>query len=137
MYARLGHQRTGKRKKDANERRRKKALKYFQEALHFRQSHYGEHVVTAFAHKDLAGHYLAKEDFCKAEENYEAAVRIFEGIVMMKQKEEIFRPTKTLEDIMKRVARLTPLEEYSRWEEKSLMPLSKEITNGRLRSTPI
>ena len=66
MYARLGHQKTGKRKKDANERRRKKALKYFQEALHFRQSHYDEHVGTAFAHKDLAGHYLAKEDFCKA-----------------------------------------------------------------------
>ena len=87
--ARRGHQKTGKRKKEANERRRKEALRYFQEALHFRQSHYGEHVVTALAHKDLAGHYLAMEDFCKAEENYEAAVRIFEGVGMMKQKEAI------------------------------------------------
>ena len=78
-----------KRKKDANERRRKKALKYFQEALHFRQSHYGEHVVTALVHKDLAGHYLAMVDFFKAEENYKAAVRIFEGMGMMKQKEAI------------------------------------------------
>ena len=87
--ARLGHQKTGKRKTEANDRRRKEALKYFQEALHFRQSHYGEHVVTALAHKDLAGHYLAMEDFCKAEENYEAAVRIFEGVGMIKQKEVI------------------------------------------------
>ena len=45
--------------------------------------------MTALAHKDLAGHYLAMKDFCKAEENYEAAVRIFEGMGMMKQKEAI------------------------------------------------
>ena len=87
--ARPGKNKKGKRQKEADERRSKEALTYFQEALHFRRSHYGEHVVTALAHKDLAGHYLAMEDFCKAKENYEAAVQIFGGMGMMKQKEAI------------------------------------------------
>ena len=59
------------------------------EALDFRQYHYGEHVVTALAHKDVAGIYLSTEDFVKAEEHYEAAVRIFECTGMIKQKEVI------------------------------------------------
>ena len=67
----------------------KKALTYFQKALRFRQFHYGEHVVTALAHKDVAGAYLSIEDFGKAEENYQAAVQIFECMGMMKQKEAI------------------------------------------------
>ena len=87
--ARPGKNEKGKRQKEAKERRSKEALTYFQEALHFRRSTYGEHVVTALAHKDLAGHYLAMEDFCKAKENYEAAVQIFGGMGMMKQKEAI------------------------------------------------
>ena len=87
--ARPGKDKKEKRQQEANERRSKEALTYFQEALHFRRSHYGEHVVTALAHKDLAGHYLAMEDFCKAKENYEAAVQIFGGMGMMKQKEAI------------------------------------------------
>ena len=87
--ARLSKDKKGKRQKEAIERRNKEALTYFQEALRFRQTYYGEHVVTALAHKDLAGHYLAMEDFRKAKENYEAAVRIFEGMGMMKQKEAI------------------------------------------------
>ena len=87
--ARLGKDKKGKRQKEAIERRKKAALTYFQEALHFRRSHYGEHIVTALAHKDLAGHYLAMEDFCKAKKNYEAAVQIFGGMGMMKQKEAI------------------------------------------------
>ena len=78
-----------KRRKEVIERRNKEALTYFQKALRFRQTYYGEHVLTALAHKDLAGHYVFMEDFCKAEENYEAAVRIFEGMGMTKQKEAI------------------------------------------------
>ena len=78
-----------KRRKEVIERRNKEALSYFQKALRFRQTYYGEHVLTALAHKDLAGHYVFMEDFCKAEENYEAAVRIFEGMGMTKQKEAI------------------------------------------------
>ena len=87
--ARPGKDKKGKRQKEAIERRNKEALTYFQKALRFRQTCYGEHVVTALAHKDMAGHYLAMEDFQKAKENYEAAVRIFEGIGMMKHKEAI------------------------------------------------
>ena len=87
--ARLGRDKKGKRQKEAIERRNKEALKYFQKALRFRQTCYGEHVVTALAYKDMAGHYLAMEDFRKAKENYEAAVQIFEGMGMMKQKEAI------------------------------------------------
>ena len=87
--ARLGKDKKGKRQKETIEQRKKEALTYFQKALRFRQTYYGEHVVTALAHKDLAGHYLAMEDFRKAKENYEATVRIFEGMGMMKQKEAI------------------------------------------------
>ena len=87
--ARLGKDKKGKRQKETIEQRKKEALTYFQKALRFRQTYYGEHVVTALAHKDLAGHYLAMEDFRKAKENYEAAVRIFEGMGMMKHKEAI------------------------------------------------
>ena len=69
--------------------RYEEALTYFQKALDFRQCHYGEHVVTALAHKDVAGIFLSIEDFGKAEENYEAAVQIFECMGMIKQKEAI------------------------------------------------
>lgn len=75
--------------KEADEIRHEEALTCYQEALSFRQSHYGEHVVTALAHKDLADYYLFIEDFGKAEENYNAAERIFEELEMMKQKEAV------------------------------------------------
>lgn len=75
--------------KAEDEIRHEEALTCYQEALSFRQSHYGEHVVTALAHKDLADYYLFIEDFSKAEENYEAAERIFEDLRMMKQKEAV------------------------------------------------
>lgn len=75
--------------KEEDEIRHKEALTCYQEALRFRQSHYGEHVVTALAHKDLADYYLFIEDFGKAEENYKAAERIFEVLEMMKQKEAV------------------------------------------------
>ena len=62
-----------------------------------RQTYYGEHVVTALAHKDLAGHYLAMKDFCKAEENYEAAVRILEGALLCPKSLEKSQVTDILE----------------------------------------
>ena len=95
VFCQMGHiaspskDKKAKRQKEAIERRNKEALTYFQKALRFRQTYYGEHVLTALAHKDLAGHYVVMEDFCKAEENYKAAVRIFEGMGMTKQKEAI------------------------------------------------
>ena len=67
----------------------KEAETYFQRALHFRQSHYGKHVVTALAHKDLASFYMSTEDFDKAEKHYKEAVGMFEDMGMMKQKEAI------------------------------------------------
>ena len=75
--------------KAEDEIRHEEALTCYQEALSFRQSHYGEHVVTALAHKDLADYYLFIEDFGKAEENYKAAERIFDELEMMKQKEAV------------------------------------------------
>ena len=88
VLAQMGHNaRLGK--LENADTRYKKALTYFQKALRFRQFRYGEHVVTALAHKDVAGAYLSIEDFGKAEENYEAAVQIFECMGMMKQKEAI------------------------------------------------
>ena len=64
----------------------KEAETYFQKALHFRQSHYGKHVVTALAHKDLASFYMSTEDFGKAEKHYKEAVGMFEDMGVMKQK---------------------------------------------------
>ena len=75
--------------KEEDKIRHKEALICYQEALSFRKTHYGEHVVTALAHKDLADYYLYIEDFGEAEENYEAAERIFEDLEMMKQKEAV------------------------------------------------
>ena len=85
----LGKTKNAKRQKETNKNRDREAESFFQRALRFRQCHYGEHVVTALAHKDLATFYMSTKDFGKAEENYEKAVRMFEDIGMMKQKEAI------------------------------------------------
>ena len=87
VLGQMGHNaRLGKRD---NDNLPKEALNYFQRAFNFHQCHYGEHVVTALAHKDLAGIYMSVDDFAKAEENYDAAVRMFECLGMMKKKEVI------------------------------------------------
>ena len=78
-----------KRQKEAKKYRDKEAENYFQKALRFRQLHYGKHVVTALAHKDLASLYMSTEDFGKAEKHYEEAVGMFEDMGVMKQKEAI------------------------------------------------
>ena len=85
----LGKTKNVKRQKETNKNRDREAESFFQRALRFRQCHYGEHVVTTLAHKDLATFYMSTKDFGKAEENYEEAVRMFEDIGMMKQKEAI------------------------------------------------
>jgi len=38
--------------------RNEEALENYREALRFRQKHYGQHLLTAFAHIDLADYYL-------------------------------------------------------------------------------
>ena len=41
-------------------------------------------------------------------------------------------PIKSLQGVVKRVVRLTKHEENTRWGLKLLIPLSKEVTNGKL-----
>ena len=68
------------------------ALKNHSEALKFRQDHYGDHVLTAFAHKDLADYYLSVDELKEAEENYNKAIHILEDMKIAEHKSvRIFR----------------------------------------------
>ena len=78
-----------KRQKEANKSRDEVVETCFKRALCFRQSHYGKHVVTALAHKDLASFYMSTEEFGKAEKHYKEAVGMFEDMGVMKQKVSI------------------------------------------------
>ena len=69
--------------------RQKEALASLKEALSFRLSHYGNHFLTAFAHKDLADYYFKIKDFGKADESYQEAIQVLEDIEMTEQKEVI------------------------------------------------
>lgn len=66
--------------------RPQEALKNHSEALKFRQDHYGDHVLTAFAHKDLADHYLSMNELKDAEENYNKAIHILEDMKIAEHK---------------------------------------------------
>ena len=85
ILGQLGH--NAKRSKREKKKRYQEALHYYEKALHFRQQNYGKHVVTALSRKDLADYYLATSELGKAEENYEAAVQMFQDMEMTKQKE--------------------------------------------------
>ena len=87
ILGQMGH--SARLDKNENEIRHEEALACYQEALDFRQIHYGEHLVTAFAHKDLADYYLSIENLDKAEENYKKAIRIFEDMEIAEQKEAV------------------------------------------------
>ena len=78
-----------KRQKEANKSRDEVVETCFKRALCFRQSHYGKHVVTALAHKDLPSFYMSTEEFGKAEKHYKEAVGMFEDMGVMKQKVSI------------------------------------------------
>lgn len=72
---------------NANELGRpQEALKNHSEALKFRQDHYGDHVLTAFAHKDLADYYLSVNQLKEAEENYNKAIHILEDMKIAEHK---------------------------------------------------
>ena len=77
------------RQKEADKSRDEVVETCFKRALCFRQSHYGKHVVTALAHKDLASFYMSTEEFGKAEKHYKEAVGMFEDMGVMKQKVSI------------------------------------------------
>jgi len=66
--------------------RPQEALKNHCEALKFRQDHYGDHVLTAFAHKDLADYYLSVNELKEAEENYNNAIHILEDMKIAEHK---------------------------------------------------
>ena len=85
----LGKTENVKLQKETRKYTDKEAESYFEKALHFRQLHYGKHVVTALSHKDLASFYMSTEDFGKAEKHYKEAVGMFEDMGVMKQKEAI------------------------------------------------
>ena len=72
---------------NANELGRpQEALKNHSEALKFRQENYGDHVLTAFAHKDLADYYLSVNQLKEAEENYNKAIHILEDMKIAEHK---------------------------------------------------
>ncbi|XP_068731784.1 uncharacterized protein [Montipora capricornis] len=72
-----------------DERGLKKAGKYFEQALSFRQKHYGQHLWTAFAHKDFADFYLYQEKLQEAKRHYHEAISILKVVEMLDQKESI------------------------------------------------
>ncbi|XP_068731774.1 uncharacterized protein [Montipora capricornis] len=69
--------------------RHDEARKYYEEALRFRREHYGQHLLTAFAHKDLADSYFYQEKLEEAKHHYHKAISILKAIEMLDQKESI------------------------------------------------
>ena len=72
-----------------DEMRHEEARKCYEEALSFRQEHYGKHLWTAFAHKDLADFYLYQEKLQEAKRHYHEAISILKVVEMLDQKESI------------------------------------------------
>lgn len=69
--------------------RKDEAHKCYSQALEFHQTLYGHHILTAFAHKDLADYYLNYEDLPLAEENYKKAIEIMKLMNKAEHKEAI------------------------------------------------
>ena len=69
--------------------RYEEALNSYTEALRFRSSRYGKHILTAFAHKDLADYHFRLGNFPKAEESYKEAIQLLKDIEMDRQKEAV------------------------------------------------
>ncbi|PFX14022.1 uncharacterized protein LOC111345312 [Stylophora pistillata] len=69
--------------------RKEEARKCYLQALQFRQAHFGNHILTAFAHKNLADYYLKYEDLPSAEENYMKAIDIMKRLNKAEHKEAI------------------------------------------------
>ena len=69
--------------------RQDEALENHLEALGFRQEHFGQHVLTAFAQKELGDFYLYIKDFGLAKKHYCEAISILESMERLEQKEAI------------------------------------------------
>ncbi len=69
--------------------RTEEACEHYLEALKLLKDRYGNHVLTAFAHKDVGDYYLHVEEFPKAEENYQKAIGILEDMQISDHKEAV------------------------------------------------
>ena len=87
ILGQMGH--NAKLHKEQSTLRKEEALENYREALRFRQKHYGQHLLTAFAHKDLADYYLYIDKYSKAEEHYLKAIQVLEAMEKVEQKEAI------------------------------------------------
>ena len=67
----------------------KEACENYLAALKLLKARYGNHILTAFAHKDVADYFLFVEQFSEAEENYQKAIGILEDIQIADHKEAI------------------------------------------------
>ena len=69
--------------------RTEEACENYLEALHLLKERYGNHSLTAFAHKDVADYYLFVEQFPEAELNYQKAIDVLEDMQIADHKEAI------------------------------------------------
>ena len=69
--------------------RTEEACEKYLEALKLLQDGYGNHILTAFAHKDVADSYLHVHEYSKAEENYQKAMTILENMQKADHREAI------------------------------------------------
>ena len=65
------------------------ACENYLEALRLLKNGYGNHILTAFAHKDVADSYLYVDQYSKAEEHYQKAMRILEDMQKADHREAI------------------------------------------------
>ena len=82
IYVQMGHNLN-------HGKRYEEALNSYTEALRFRSSHYGKHILTAFAHKDLADYHFRLQNVIKAEESYQDAIQLLRDIKIDRQKEAV------------------------------------------------
>ena len=69
--------------------RTEEACENYLEALKLLKDGYGNHILTAFAHKDVADSYLYVHQYSKAEENYQKAMSILEDMQKADHREAI------------------------------------------------
>lgn len=69
--------------------RTEEACENYLEALKLLKDGYGNHILTAFAHKDVADSYLYVHQYSKAEENYQKAMGILEEMQKADHREAI------------------------------------------------
>ena len=111
------------------------ACEHFLEALELLKVRYGNHILTAFAHKDVADYYLLVEQFSSAEENYQKAIGILEDIQIADHKEAI--PIfKNWGVCFEKSGKFDESRRNMRREVTLLITILRGTTNGRFGSKP-